>query len=101
GQRVVACDGRGHGRSEPGEAYGYDALAGDLLAVLDDREIDRAILAGASMGAHTLTRFALQHPDRVAALVIMTPAFAPDRDPGLERWDRLAEGLRSGGVDGF
>src|SRR6185436_1292938 len=49
GHRVIAYDARGHGRSEPGEAYGYDALAGDLLAVLDDREIDRAVLAGASM----------------------------------------------------
>jgi hypothetical protein len=31
----------------------------------------------------------------------MTPAYSPERDPGLERWDRLAEGLRSGGVEGF
>ena len=37
----------------------------------------------------------------MASLVIMTPAFAPDRDPGLERWDRLAAGLREGGVEGF
>jgi len=101
GHRVVMYDARAHGKSTGADDYSYDALAGDLLAVLDDREIDRAVLAGASMGAHTLTRFALKHPDRVAALVIMTPAFAPDRDPGLERWDRLAEGLRSGGVEGF
>ena len=31
----------------------------------------------------------------------MTPAYSPERDPGLERWDRLAQGLRSGGVEGF
>jgi pimeloyl-ACP methyl ester carboxylesterase len=39
----------------------------------------------------------------VAGLVIATPAFDPeeDRDEGLERWDALSEGLRSGGVDGF
>src|SRR5690348_9127992 len=101
GHRVVMYDARAHGKSTGADDYSYDALAGDLLAVLDDREIDRAVLAGASMGAHTLTRFALKHPDRVAALVIMTPAYAPDRDPGLERWDRLANGLRSGGVEGF
>jgi pimeloyl-ACP methyl ester carboxylesterase len=101
GHRVVMYDARAHGKSSGGDDYSYDALASDLLAVLDDREIDRAVLAGASMGAHTLTRFALLHPERVAGLVIMTPAFAPDRDPGLERWDRLAEGLRSGGVEGF
>jgi pimeloyl-ACP methyl ester carboxylesterase len=53
------------------------------------------------MGAQTLLRFALDHPGRVAGLVAITPAYTPDRDPGLERWDALSEGLRSGGVEGF
>ena len=107
GHRVVSYDARGHGRSAPApdpEAYGYDALAADLLAVLDDRGIERAVLAGASMGAHTLTRFALAQPGRVAALCIVTPAFDPEEydDPArLEHWDRLSDGLRGGGVDGF
>jgi pimeloyl-ACP methyl ester carboxylesterase len=101
GHRVVAYDARGHGRSGPADAYGYDALAGDLLAVLDDRGIDRAVLAGASMGAHTALRFALAHPDRAAALVVITPGFDPDGERGLDRWDALSRGLREGGVDGF
>jgi pimeloyl-ACP methyl ester carboxylesterase len=101
GHRVVSYDARAHGRSEGGEDYSYDRLARDLLAVLDDRGIDRATLAGASMGAHTITRVALEHPDRVAGLVIMTPAYAPERDPDLDRWDSLARGLREGGVEGF
>jgi pimeloyl-ACP methyl ester carboxylesterase len=104
GHRVVAYDARGHGRSDPApsaEAYAYADLARDLEAVLDDRGIDRAVLAGASMGAHTLIRFALEHPERAAALVIATPAFDPDAEPGLDRWDRLSAGLRSGGVEGF
>src|SRR4051812_39326990 len=101
GHRVIAYDARAHGQSDPGDDYAYERLAKDLLTILDDRGVDRATLAGASMGAHTLTHFALQHPERVNALVIMTPAFAPDGDPGLERWDRLADGLRRGGVEGF
>jgi pimeloyl-ACP methyl ester carboxylesterase len=107
GHRVIAYDARGHGASAPApdpEAYGYDILAADLRAVLDDRGIDRAVLAGASMGAHTLLRFALEHPDHVAALALITPAFDPDEpdDEGrLARWDSLSEGLRNGGVDGF
>ena len=65
-------------------------------AVLDDRGIDRAVLAGASMGAHTLVRFALDHPERVAGLVIVTPGLRPRgrRERELERWDALADGLR-------
>jgi pimeloyl-ACP methyl ester carboxylesterase len=100
--RVVAYDARGHGRSGPGPDYGYAALAADLLAVLDDRGIDRAVLAGASMGAHTLIRAALDHPERAAALVLVTPAFDPGGDArDLERWDALSRGLREDGVEGF
>jgi pimeloyl-ACP methyl ester carboxylesterase len=104
GHRVVLYDARGHGRSAPAPApgaYGYDDLADDLLAVLDDRGIDRAVLAGASMGAHTLTRFALEHPERAAGLVIATPAFDPDARPSYDHWDGLSRGLREGGVEGF
>ena len=108
GHRVIAYDARGHGKSSPApsaEDYGYGALASDLLAVLDDRGIDRALLAGASMGAHTVVRFALDHGDRVAGLVVVTPAFDPDdtqdETERLARWDKLSDGLRRGGVEGF
>jgi pimeloyl-ACP methyl ester carboxylesterase len=107
GHRVIAYDARAHGRSAgaPGPAdYGYEALCSDLEAVLDACGVQRAVLAGASMGAHTLLRFALEHPDRVAAVCVITPGHDPDRfdDPvRLARWDALAEGLRSGGVEGF
>jgi pimeloyl-ACP methyl ester carboxylesterase len=102
GHRVVMYDARGHGRSDPADGYGYERLAEDLLVVLDDRGIDRAVLAGASMGAHTIVRFALEHAERAAALVLITPAFDPDEgERGYERWDALSRGLREGGVDGF
>jgi pimeloyl-ACP methyl ester carboxylesterase len=106
GHRVIAYDARGHGRSSPAatpEAYAYEDLAADLVAVLDDAGVERAVLAGASMGAHTIATFALAHPERAAALVLITPAFDPDDDrpEALERWDRLSDGLRRGGVDGF
>jgi pimeloyl-ACP methyl ester carboxylesterase len=55
------------------------------------------------MGAHTLLAFALAHPDRVAGLCVITPAFDPeDGHAGrMARWDALSDGLRDGGVDGF
>jgi pimeloyl-ACP methyl ester carboxylesterase len=108
GLRVVAFDARGHGRSAPApdrSAYGYARLARDLLALLDALEIGRAVLAGVSMGAHTLTRFALDHPARIAGLGLITPAYDPAggaREPdGFADWDALARGLREGGVEGF
>jgi pimeloyl-ACP methyl ester carboxylesterase len=120
GHRVIAYDARGHGRSgaapESG-AYGYEWLTRDLEAVLDALQIDRAALAGASMGAHTILRFALRHPERVTALGVITPAFDPalagggaseaggdalagGEAPEGDR-DALANGLRAGGVEGF
>ncbi len=101
GHRVIAPDARGHGRSGPGETYTYAALADDLRRILDERGVERAVLVGASMGAHTLLRFALTDPERVAGLVVITPAFHQDAPPGLARWDALAAGLRDGGVEGF
>jgi pimeloyl-ACP methyl ester carboxylesterase len=109
GHRVVAYDARGHGSSSPAtrtgeEGYGYDVLAQDLGAVLDATGIERAVLAGASMGAHTLLRFALDAPERVAGMVVVTPAYDPvsqDDPQRLAYWDRLADGLRDGGIEGF
>jgi len=107
GHRVISYDARGHGRSAPAlnrEEYGYEHLAADLEAVLDERGISSAVLAGASMGAHTAVRLALLHPERVAALGLITPSFDPShpRTPeAFVRWDALAQGLREGGVEGF
>jgi len=104
GFRTISYDARGHGGSSPAGSYSYGALAGDLSAVLDAFELDRAVLAGASMGAHTLLRYALEAPARVAGLVVITPAFVPDAvdEPArAQRWHALADGLRRGGVDGF
>jgi pimeloyl-ACP methyl ester carboxylesterase len=102
GHRVVLYDARGHGRSSPAPSYGYEELAADLGAILDARGIERAVLAGASMGAHTIVRFALDHGDRVAGMVLATPAYTPEGEHNdLARWDALSDGLRSGGVEGF
>ncbi|MGC9220055.1 MAG: alpha/beta hydrolase [Solirubrobacteraceae bacterium] len=129
GHRVITYDARAHGRSSaaPEEhAYTYDLLAQDAIAVLDRLGVERAVIAGASMGAHTALNVALHHPARVAGLVVITPAY-PGADGGLlrgqpgevgdretgepgrtdawdshqDRWEALSEGLRRGGVDGF
>ncbi|HEY5142415.1 MAG TPA: alpha/beta fold hydrolase [Solirubrobacteraceae bacterium] len=107
GHRVLSYDARGHGLSEPPtdpQAYAYADLAADLLRVMDGAGIERAVLAGASMGAHTALRFTLDQPARVAGLVLITPAYDPaveEDAAALAHWDALGDGLRSGGVDGF
>jgi pimeloyl-ACP methyl ester carboxylesterase len=107
GYRVIAYDARGHGESDPASepgAYRYAELVADLEAVLDDCDLEAAVLAGASMGAATTLAFALAHPRQVAALVQITPAYVggAEQDPErLARYDQLAEGLERKGVEGF
>lgn len=107
GHRVISYDARGHGSSSPAPAagaYGYVELVADLRALLDELEIERAVLAGVSMGAHTILRLALDAPERVAGLAVITPAYDPvgyDSDGRLARYGALAAGLRDGGVEGY
>lgn len=107
GHRVVAYDARGHGGSSAApspDAYGYSLLCVDLTAVLDALGIARAVLAGVSMGAHTCLRFALEQPERVAAVVAITPAFDPVEylaPARLAHWDELSDALRDGGIEAF
>src|SRR5437868_8132030 len=107
GHRVIAYDARGHGASSPApnrSAYAYEDLGRDLEAVLDALGVERAVLAGASMGAHTALWLALRDPTRVEGLVVITPGYDPAEldDPGrLARWDALADGLERGGIEAF
>ena len=108
GHRVIAYDARGHGTSSPATdpgAYGYEQLGLDLEAVLDASGIERAVLAGASMGAHTLLWLALNRPERVAGAgrhnARATTGNERDDPARLAHWDALSDGLRDGGIDGF
>jgi 3-oxoadipate enol-lactonase len=107
GYRLISYDARGHGESSPapqGSGYAYPELVADLAAVLQDRCPDeRPVLAGHSMGCHTAVAYALEHADSVAALVAAGPVNLglPASEESLAYWDRLADGLAEGGVDGF
>jgi pimeloyl-ACP methyl ester carboxylesterase len=107
GYRLISYDARGHGESSPApqsSGYGYEALTSDLRAVVGDRASEeRPVLAGHSMGCHTAVAHALEHADEVAAVVLAGPVTLglPASEESLAAWDRLADGLQRGGVDGF
>ena len=106
GFHQVTYDARGHGRSDPAPpdaGYSYRELVADLEAVVDERlGAGRFVLGGHSMGAHTSVAYAIEHPDRLAGLIVIGPAYVGFvGDEELAGWDRLAEGLEHGGVDGF
>src|SRR3954452_23195351 len=101
GAELIAFDARGHGKSSPApepDAYEYADMVRDLDAVLETVD-GPVVLVGNSMGGATAAAYALESPDRVSALVQVTPGFSGDAkgDVDLDDWDRLAEGMRSGG----
>jgi 3-oxoadipate enol-lactonase len=105
GAELVAFDARGHGGSSPApapEAYEYADMVRDLDVVVSSVGTP-VVLVGNSMGGATAAAYALEHPERVSALVQITPGFTGDAkgDADLDDWDRLAEGMVRGGVDGF
>jgi pimeloyl-ACP methyl ester carboxylesterase len=82
---LIAPDLRGRGRSNAlGAPYGLASHARDLLAVLDRFELERAVLVGHSLGAYVIARFAVDHPERVSALVLVDGGLTI---PGVERVD--------------
>ena len=71
--RFIVWDPRGHAQSESppnADQYTQEVFAQDLEGLLDHLRIDRAYVGGLSMGGGIATRFAILHPERVAALLI-------------------------------
>ena len=97
--RVITWDARCHGETETTDApFSYWDLADDLKALLDHLGIARAVIGGMSQGGFVALRFALKHPQRVDALILLSTQAGPE-DPDkaaiyesmLEVWE--AEGL--------
>ncbi|MEA2670336.1 MAG: hypothetical protein QOG45_556 [Chloroflexota bacterium] len=83
GHRLVRFDHRGTGRSELStDDLSIDALTEDALAVLDAARIERAHVLGISMGGMVALSMALDHPERVAGLVLGCTSAAPVRFVG-------------------
>lgn len=114
GHRVVTYDRRGFGRSgKPADGrYDYDALTGDLAAVLDHLDLEDATLVGFSMGGGEVVRYAATRGERLSAIVLAAavPPYLlktddnPDGPLPAEDADGMKQGLaddREGFLRGF
>ena len=69
--RVIAIDTRGHGQTPRGDApFSIRQFADDLLAFMDQHNIEKAHLLGFSDGGNIAMVFALAHPERVDKLIL-------------------------------
>ncbi|TCM15010.1 2-succinyl-6-hydroxy-2,4-cyclohexadiene-1-carboxylate synthase [Novosphingobium sp. PhB165] len=93
---LIAYDARGFGESpgEPGVPFSH---ADDLLALLDALDVERADLCGISMGGGNVLHFALDHPERVRRLVLVSPlmlgwSWSSD---WIDRWKTMGRAARA------
>jgi pimeloyl-ACP methyl ester carboxylesterase len=107
--RVYLLDLRNHGRSPHAETFGYDEMAGDLRAFLNQHGVETTHVLGHSMGGKVAMRFAQLHPNVVHRLVVVD--IAPREYPpryrgfmdallavdlaGFQRRDQVDEALRA------
>ena len=82
GLRVISVDLRNHGRSFHSPEHSYELMVQDVLALFDHLQLGAgATLLGHSMGGKVAMRLALDHPERLAHLVIIdiAPRFSDMR----------------------
>lgn len=93
---LIAYDQRGFGESSTDDApYSH---TDDLLVLLDALGIAEADLCGMSLGGATALNFALDHPERVRRLVLVSPlmvgwSWSAD---WIERWKTIGRAARAG-----
>lgn len=91
--RAVAVSQRGHGDSDkPLNGYRVEDFAADVPPLLDAIGIDRAVLAGHSGSCLVVRRVAIDHPERVAGMVLEASPTSLRGHPGLVQ---LVEGVVS------
>jgi 3-oxoadipate enol-lactonase len=98
--RVIRYDARGHGMSPPATAP-Y-TLLDDLIAVLDHLEVAQATFVGCSQGGASSIDLALAQPERVSALVLVSPGvsgYPMPANPEVDaKFDAFAEAGDVGGI---
>ncbi len=93
GRPVCALDQRGHGDSDkPDEGYDLATVAADAATALDALGWSRAVVVGHSWGGAVATTLAVEHPDRVLAVVAVDGGLGPPTE-GMSR-DEMREALK-------
>jgi pimeloyl-ACP methyl ester carboxylesterase len=93
GRQVITWDMRGHGRSDSPddpEQYSHAACMADMGALLDAAGTERAVLGGLSLGGFLSLAFALEHPQRVDALVLCDTGPGYRSDQARQQWNDRA-----------
>ncbi|HET9142661.1 alpha/beta hydrolase [Actinophytocola sp.] len=98
---VIAPDPRGFGRPVGDDEPDLDLLAADVVALLDERGLDRVVLGGCSMGGYVALAVLRTAPERVGGLVLIDTKPTADPPPAKQNRAAMAERAEREGVDGW
>lgn len=100
--RLIAPDLRGLGETRSSaEVATMDQMASDVAALLDQLEIDRAVICGLSMGGYVAFDFQHSFPERVRALVLAGTRAPADSDQEKQNRERQAARMLAEGMKGI
>ncbi len=97
--RLLRYDSRGHGASSATAGdYTFDLLCSDALGLWDALGIERSHLVGIGLGGMTAMALALDHPERISALVAAAcrAALTPDYEA---IWPPMNDIARASGIE--
>jgi pimeloyl-ACP methyl ester carboxylesterase len=96
--RCIAPDLRGFGASPITGPYSMDQYADDLAGLLDYLQMERAVVAGLSMGGYIALALWRRHPTRIRALVLADTRAGADTVDGAARRAELITVARQSGT---
>jgi pimeloyl-ACP methyl ester carboxylesterase len=97
--RHIRVDLRGFGKTAPAEGEtSMESYARDVLDVMDDAKIDRAVIAGISMGGYVVMQLLRDAPERVAALLLLDTRETADTEEGRATRFKQAEDVAKNGI---
>jgi pimeloyl-ACP methyl ester carboxylesterase len=101
GRRVIGVDLQSHGRSPAADRpMRFETMAEDIAALIKDLELERAAIMGFSLGGAVALRTAIQHPELVERLVLVSTVFKrsgwhPEMTAGMDAMGpEMAEPLK-------
>jgi 3-oxoadipate enol-lactonase len=100
--RVIAYDLRGHGKSDVGDGqYTLEFFVDDLMGLLDNLKIRKAVLCGLSMGGYIALRAVQRNPERILALILADSQARADTNEAKLKRGASIKAVKTDGVKAY
>lgn len=101
GFRHIVPDLAGFGKSTPDDTISIDAYASSIVALLDHLNINRALVAGLSMGGYITLALLRTVPERFSGVILVDTKETPDTPEGRARRLEAIDNVSSNGITGL